>query len=171
MSGSTYDYTTRSGKRKWGFAIDLGKTWDAEKGRNVRQQLRREGFARKIDAEHAMQEEQHGVKVGTAPSLADRRLTTAQWCDRWLNSKVNIRPSTRASYGHIVESYIKPGIGHIPLTQLRADHLDDMLAMIRAGWIKPKVARRARTASSPAARYGRSSLSSPPCSRPRSSGG
>jgi integrase len=35
-----------------------------------------------------------------------------------------------------------PAIGEIPVTQLRPDHLDDMIAAIRTGRIRPRTARR-----------------------------
>ncbi len=130
------------GHKRWGFAVDLGMRYDEAKGRQVRQQLRREGFERKIDAENALDEEKPGIKLGTAPSLADRRLTVGEWADRWLASKASIRPSTRASYCQTLDAYVKPSIGHLPLTQLRADHLDAMLADIRSGRLRPKWNRR-----------------------------
>jgi hypothetical protein len=142
MAGSVYSYTLSNGRRKWGFSVDLGMKWDEAKGRNVRQQLRREGYARKLDAERALQEEQHGVRLGTALSLTDRRLLTSEWADKWLASRVSLRPSTRASYRHVLDSYVKPAIGHIPLHPLRADHLDEMLALIRGGKIRPQINRR-----------------------------
>jgi integrase len=144
MSGSTYSYLLRDGRtRKWGFAVYIGpKRWDEEKHRFTRQQLRREGYGRQKDAQAALQEEQHQITVGTAPTLEDRRLTTAEWADRWLASRASVRPSTRRAYRIILDSYVVPAIGEIPVTQLRADHLDQMLTAIRTGKIRPKTARR-----------------------------
>jgi integrase len=142
MAGSVYQYKLKSGARKWGFALDLPERWDEEKGRHVRQQLRREGFKRQLDAQRALEEEQHGVTVGTAASLADRRLTVSQWADRWLASRAKIRLTTRYAYAHVLSQYVKPGIGHHVLAEVRADHIDAMLGLIRAGKIRPQTNRR-----------------------------
>jgi integrase len=49
----------------------------------------------------------------------------------------NGRPSNES-----IEGYIVPSLGSIPLVQLRADHIDTMLAVIRSGKLKPKANRR-----------------------------
>jgi integrase len=116
--------------------------WDEEKKRNVRQQLRREGYARKLDAERALNEERPGIDLGTAPSLEDRRLTVAEWADRWLASRAKIRPTTRYAYAHVLDQYVKPGLGRYLLTQVRADHIDQLLGQIRVGKIRPGTNRR-----------------------------
>jgi integrase len=145
MSGSVYPYTLSNGRRKWGFQVTLGKPyWDAEKGCRVRPQVRKEGFDRKLDAQEALEEVVHQVKVGIAPRLADRRLTVAEWADRWLASKASIRPSTLQCYAQTINTYVKPSIGDLPLMALRADHLDEMLALMRSGQLRPKLNRRGK---------------------------
>jgi integrase len=144
MSGSTYSYLLKDGRtKKWGFAVYIGpKRWDEQKQRFTRQQLRREGYDRQKDAQAGLLKEQHAVSVGSAPTLEDRRLTTAEWANRWLDSRAKIRPSTRRAYRIILDSYVVPSIGQIPLVQLRPDHLDQMLTQIRTGKIRPAAARR-----------------------------
>jgi integrase len=143
MSGSVYPYTTKAGRRKWGFACYIGpKVWSEEKQRFTRQQLRREGYDRQKDAQAALQEEQHAISVGSAPTLEDRRLTVAEWADRWLEGRAKIRPNTRRAYRIILDSYVLPAIGEIPVTQLRPDHIDQMLTAIRSGKIRPRTVRR-----------------------------
>jgi len=39
---------------------------------------------------------------------ADRRLTFADVCDRYLESKVNVRPSTLRDYRGLIEIYLRP---------------------------------------------------------------
>ena len=139
--GECPDWAKR-GHRRWGFAVDLGKIWDEAKQRHVRQQLRREGFATRAAAENALADELPAIRTGTAPSVADRQLTVRQWAERWLESKVTLRPSSRQNYQDLLENYIVPAVGSIPLVQLRADHLDAMLAAIRSGKLKPRTNRR-----------------------------
>lgn len=132
----------RRGHKRWGFAIDLGKVFDEAKQRHVRQQLRREGFSTRTDAENALADEQPAIRIGTAPSLADRSLTVGESAERWLDSKASLRASSRENYRQLISSYIVPGIGHIPLVQLRADHIDALLAAIRSGKLRPRTNRR-----------------------------
>lgn len=61
-----------------GFVIDLGKVWDEQKGRHVRQQLRRQGFPTRTEAEGAMADELPAIRTGSAPTLADRQLTVGE---------------------------------------------------------------------------------------------
>ena len=132
----------RRGHRRWGFAVDLGRVWDDAKQRHVRQQLRRVGFPTRADAESALADELPAIRIGTAPSLADRQLTVGAWAERWLDSKASLRASSRENYRLLIASYIVPGIGHIPLVQLRADHIDQLLAAIRSGKLRPATNRR-----------------------------
>jgi integrase len=130
------------GHRCWGFAVDLGKVWDEGKQRHARQQLRRQGFATRTEAENALADELPAIRTGTAPNLADRQLTVGQWAQRWLDSKASLRPSSRENYRLLLSGYIVPALGHIPLVQLRADHIDAMLAAIRSGKLRPRTNRR-----------------------------
>ncbi len=57
----------------------------------------------------------------------------SQFLDTWLESKRNIRPTTRRAYAGHINTYVKPLIGSVPLVALRADHLDRMYDAIRRG--------------------------------------
>ena len=116
--------------------------WDEEAQRHRRQQLRRVGFATRAEAEGALADELPAIRIGSAPSLADRQLTAGEWAERWLDSKASLRASSRENYRQLISSYIRPGIGHIPLVQLRADHIDQLLAAIRSGKLRPAANRR-----------------------------
>ncbi|MGH3273517.1 MAG: site-specific integrase [Streptosporangiaceae bacterium] len=145
MAGSVRPYKLGNGQQRWRWMTDAGpKTWDAERQRYVRNQLSKQGYRRKLDAERAMAEVVHQVSIGIAPSAAERQITVAQWATTWLDSRAAIRPSTRNGYTVAIEGYIKPAIGQIPLMQLRPDHLDAMLALIRSGKIRPAYANRRR---------------------------
>jgi len=160
VSGSVYAYCCRDaqtkrrlvpgecpkwsqrGHKRWGFTVDLRAVWRADKQRHVRQQLRREGFPTRKAAEDALACEVPAIRVGTAATLEDRRMTTGEWAERWLASKVNLKPSSAAGYRQHTDAYITPALGHIPLMQLRADHIDQMLAAIRDGRLRPPTNRR-----------------------------
>jgi integrase len=128
--------------RKWMFIIDLGRRFDPASGAWKRQQLKRSGYPARRDAERALEAELPGIRAGTAPTLADRALTAAAYLDAWLAAGVNARgepwrPNTRAAYESDVTHYLRPGIGHIRLADLRAEHIRDMWARMRDGRLRP----------------------------------
>jgi hypothetical protein len=43
----------------------------------------------------------------------DRGLTFAQYLDDWMAGKLSLKSSTRMSYEHHIELYLKPGLGHV----------------------------------------------------------
>ncbi|WP_052914955.1 site-specific integrase [Protofrankia coriariae] len=61
----------------------------------------------------------------------DRELTVAQYLDDWLDGKVKLRPSTRRSYESHIRLYLKPGLGHLRLTDLRDHHVEQLYAAMR----------------------------------------
>src|SRR5436190_23571475 len=105
--GSITSYQTRSGKR-WSFCIDLGPPVGGK-----RQQLRRQGFKRRLDAERAMEAELPAIRAGTARGLADRWTTLSEYLDQWFRIARNAegepwRPSTVATYRTSIECYLRP---------------------------------------------------------------
>ncbi|CAO5178504.1 hypothetical protein FAIPA1_410044 [Frankia sp. AiPs1] len=52
------------------------------------------------------------------------RLTVASYLDDWLSRKNALRPSTRARYGQFIRLHLTPFLGTMPLTGLRAEHID-----------------------------------------------
>jgi integrase len=54
----------------------------------------------------------------------DRRL-------RWWESEGEIKPSTLASYREACEVYLRPGLGHLRLVDLRGEHFRDLYAAMR----------------------------------------
>jgi integrase len=85
-----------------------------------RKQVRRHGFATKKAAEEARDEVLGRVAVGVA---VDDRQTVAQYLDGWLAGKQRIRPTTRRAYTAHTNNVWKPLIGHLPLEQLRHEHV------------------------------------------------
>jgi integrase len=59
--------------------------------------------------------------------------TTGEYLDRWVTGRRRIRETTRAGHVGVIESYLKPHLGDIPLDVLSADHIDGMVAAIIAG--------------------------------------
>ncbi|HEU5418120.1 MAG TPA: tyrosine-type recombinase/integrase [Streptosporangiaceae bacterium] len=125
------------GHKKWGFVVSIRKT-----GPGKWEQLRRQGLRTRAEAEAALAKEVGDVRAGMTRSLADRRITVAEWAPAWLAGKVKLKPSTREGYRLIIASYIKPALGRIPLAELRAEHIESMLGRIRSGELRPVINRR-----------------------------
>jgi integrase len=62
---------------------------------------------------------------------ADRGLTLARYLDDWLAGKLALKSSTRTSYEHHVELYLKPGLGHLRLADLRDTDIEELYAAMR----------------------------------------
>lgn len=65
------------------------------------------------------------------PNLVDRKLKIADDFDRWCQTRTHLSSSTRLSEAEIGKLYVKPGIGHLLLADLRPHHLEDLYAAIR----------------------------------------
>jgi integrase len=136
MSGSVYSYELRSGAKRWGFAIDLAPRYDPATGRHHRQQLRRTGYRRKLDAEAALEVEAPGVRAGTALSLEQRQVTVREYAATWAAGRVasgRWRPTTERAAGIFIKLYIVPALGRLKLAEVSPDHIRSMLSAAAAG--------------------------------------
>jgi integrase len=120
----------------WRYTLELEPGPDGK-----RRQVQKSGFRTKNDAQEALEKAQqlaqHGVRL-------DRALTFGAWLDQWLAAKLNIRDRTREAYQAHIRFYLKPALGHVELTKLRAEHLDALYAAIRARTDRPSPATIAR---------------------------
>jgi integrase len=58
--------------------------------------------------------------------IPDRKLKVGAFFDAWLASKKSLRETTRDGYATHTRLYIKPGLGHLLLADLRESHLDTL---------------------------------------------
>jgi integrase len=65
------------------------------------------------------------------PTGVDRTTMIAEDFDRWLDSRSHLSPRTQRSDATIRDLYVRPGIGHLRLTDLPPRHLEDLYAAIR----------------------------------------
>jgi integrase len=61
----------------------------------------------------------------------DRGLTFAKYLDDWMAGKLALKSSTRTSYEHHIELYLKPGLGHVRLADLRDTDFEELYAAMR----------------------------------------
>ncbi|MEE8429111.1 MAG: tyrosine-type recombinase/integrase [Gammaproteobacteria bacterium] len=66
-----------------------------------------------------------------------QRLTFAKVADKYLASKVNIRPSTRRSYSGLIELYLKPYFGAWKIHQISATDIERYRSSLKAGLPAP----------------------------------
>jgi integrase len=65
------------------------------------------------------------------PSYTDRKIKVGDDFDRWCQAKRKISPRTRQANAEIGSLYIKAGLGHLRLADLRAQHIEDLYTAIR----------------------------------------
>src|SRR5260370_6373474 len=90
----------------WYFSIDLPAAGDG------RRRVRRGGFASRAAAMAALE-----ALRGFAPAEV-QGMTTGEWLERWLASRVSLRASTRRGYAAHVRGYLLPYLGAMPLAEL-----------------------------------------------------
>jgi hypothetical protein len=113
------------GHGSWWFRYDAPRRPDGR-----RHQIRVGPFDTRRDAEAAMAAVLDRVHKGTHLEI-DRGTTFAQYLDDWLAGKLALKSSTRTSYEHHVELYLKPGLGHIRLADLRDTDFEELYAAMR----------------------------------------
>jgi integrase len=112
-----------------------------------REQHSKGGFATKRQANayltNVLAEVQAGVFV------APTKFTVAQYLnDHWLPS-LDLRPSTLASYGHMVRAWIVPALGGRPLAQLTPKQIADFYTSLRGAPRKTRSKKKDKTQAPP----------------------
>ncbi|HUV75697.1 MAG TPA: tyrosine-type recombinase/integrase [Dehalococcoidales bacterium] len=70
-------------------------------------------------------------QIDTGAYMKPGKTTIADYLDRWLTDyvKPNLAPRTAEGYAQIIQSYLIPALGNIPLSQLRPEHLQKYYSM------------------------------------------
>ena len=110
----------------WYYRHDLPR--DSE-GR--RRQVKQGGFATEREARKALTQALSGLDRGV--HVERSRLLVGDFLDQWLAGRVNLRPSSVRFYRVVLDRYLKPELGCIRLSELRADDIDRAFARIRQG--------------------------------------
>jgi integrase len=87
-------------------------------------------YATRKEAEQARVDALAGLNPA-GPAPAGRDLTFGHYLDRWIESRIDLKAGTRRSYRRHIRLYLKPGLGHLKLTQLRDDHFTELYAAMR----------------------------------------
>jgi integrase len=102
-----------------------------------RRQAARGGFATEREARKALTEALAQLDRGT--HIERTRLTVADYLDQWLDGKGGLRATTRRSYQQHIDLYLRPGLGHIRLSDLREVDIERLYsAMGQLGTPQPR---------------------------------
>ncbi len=96
-----------------------------------RRQVRRTGFPTKAAAR--AEYERLRVDVRRGMHVDTGKVTVGAWLDEWLAGRGKIRETTRASYSSHIECHLRPHLGHVQLSALRAKHISTAYRDITSG--------------------------------------
>ncbi len=91
-----------------------------------RRQVKRGGFATEREARTALNEALGSLHQGAF--IGPSRQTVGEYLDQWLAGKGQLRASTRRSYQEHLDLYLRPGLGHVKLTDLREHDIERLYA-------------------------------------------
>lgn len=106
-------------KGSYTIVINLGM--DTDTGKYKQQWYSVKGT--KKEAETKLAELLHQLNKGEF--IKPDKITMAKFLERWLKdyTRPNLAPKTADWYAYIIHSHLIPSLGNIPLTQLKAEHL------------------------------------------------
>jgi integrase len=94
-------------------------------------------FARKIDAARWLDEVTAAVVRGDYVDPKLGRVTVADWSARWIATKANLKPSTRARYSGILSSHILPTWGPVRLVDVTHADVQAWVSRLVASGLSP----------------------------------
>jgi Site-specific recombinase XerD len=126
MKGTVRKRKYRSGRISWAYEIDCPRDQVEERVR-----ITRSGFRTQGEALEALSKEVASYSEGRY--VRRSRQTLAQYLETWLTEHAdsNLVGKTTERYRELVEKYIAPRIGHIPLQELDPFQLERMYADLR----------------------------------------
>jgi len=123
MRGHIKKVLNKNGSTSWHIVVD------SPPGPGGKRRQKTGTYRTRKEAERAVNELIKEFRSGT---YRDEAITVAIYLDQWLAGKLSIRASTRRSYAHHIDGYLKPYLGHVRLVDLRAGHIAAMQAELRA---------------------------------------
>lgn len=115
----------KKGHGSWWFRYDAPRGADGKRRRPLHGP-----YATEKEADSALAKEL--AKVGRTGLVTDRSVTVGTYLEsQWLPGKKRLARNTYADYAEIVRLYLKPGIGHFRLVDLRDHHVNDLYEAIQ----------------------------------------
>lgn len=118
-----------------------GKRWLVRYKDDSRQD-RRKAFERKVDAERYAREVERQLDIGTYrdPSASD--VPFGDYAASWLDTRYDLRPSTKSLYKGFIENHLQPRLGVISMGRLRPAHGHEYLAQAIKDGVSESLTRK-----------------------------
>ncbi len=130
--------TTKKGITSWQIVVETGR--DPITGKRERYYQTVNGT--KKEAEAVRREMLNNLSTGGICQPSAIKLSS--WMATWLtNYNPNIEATTRASYEEKMRNYIIPGLGHIYLNALNANHIQTWVNSLQQKGLSPRTIRNA----------------------------
>jgi len=137
-------YVRKRGKNSYSLTVSLGRDPETGKYRQHSETVK----STKAEAEKRLSELLHQLDTGAF--MRPGKTTVGDYLERWLAdyAQVNLAPRTFEGYRTIINGHLVPGLGQLPLTRLKPEHIQryysDMLLQGRAdgnGALSPRTVR------------------------------
>ena len=121
--------------------------WRARYRDPVGQEISRH-FARKVDAQRWLDSVTTAVSTGlyVDPSLS--RVQVGDWAHKWLETKTNLKPTTRRDYESLLQAHVVPRWGSMTLAEVKHEDITSWLADLSARRLSASRVRAAHVALS-----------------------
>ena len=116
-------------------------TWRARYRDNSGRERARH-FAKKSDAQTFLDSITAQLVRGDYIAPERTKMSVAEWADRWLRTKVNLKPSTLRNYGVIIDTRITPRWGRLPLSRIEHDDVAAWIADLTREGLSPSWVRQ-----------------------------
>lgn len=89
-------------------------------------------FERKVEAQRWLDSVTTAVANGVYVDPARSRMTVAEWSHKWLDTKTNLKATTRRDYESLLHAHIRPRWGHLALAEVQHEDVTTWLAELTA---------------------------------------
>lgn len=111
--------------------------------RDARHREHARHFRRKIDAQRWLDEVTTAVTTGMYVDPGRARITVAEWSARWLETKVDLKPSTKARYEGVLRVNVLPYWGEVRLADVTHERVAGRVAELSASGLSASTVRQA----------------------------
>jgi integrase len=101
-------------------------------------------FARRVDAERWLTENEHAKLRGGWVDPAAGKVQLGEWAERWFATTAALRPTTRRDYRKLLDLEVLPTFAAAPIASIDALAVREWLAELAVGGLSPKRAGKAR---------------------------
>src|SRR5690348_15357113 len=99
-------------------------------------------FKRKVDAQRWLDDVTAAVTSGMYVDPGRSRITVREWSGRWLDTKVDLKPSTRARYEGLLRVNVLPHWGDVRLADVTHEGVAAWVAEVSASGLSAATVRQ-----------------------------